>query len=110
MALALGLGFLTHSVPGGTSVAKAADMTASMSMDMAADVPMTGYCSGCAGDEKGLMPTACYVFCGSVVGSSPLPALLGAVPLSTLLPREAVVGARYTGPPEPYPPSPIVLS
>ena len=109
MALALGLGFLTHSVPGGTSVAKAADMPASMSMDMAADVPMTGYCNGCAGDEKGLMPTACYVFCGSV-GSSLLPVLFEAVPPATLVPLKGVIGAGYISPPDPYPPRPIVLS
>jgi hypothetical protein len=110
LALALSLGLVTHSVPGGTSVAKAADMTASMSMDMPMDMPATGDCTGCAGDEKGLMPTACYVFCGSAVGSSLLPVRLESVPLTTLLPRDAAIGTGYIGPPDPYPPKPIVLS
>jgi hypothetical protein len=110
LALALSLGLVTHSVPGGASAAKAADMTTGMSMDTSTDMPMTGDCSGCAGDEKGLMPTACFVFCGSIVGSSVLPARLDAVPLATLLPRDAVIGTGYIGPPDPYPPKPIVLS
>jgi hypothetical protein len=110
LALALSLGLVTHSVPGGTSAAEAADMTASMSMDMPTDMPMTGDCSGCAGDEKGLMPTACFVFCGSIVGSYALPARLDAVLLATLLPRDAVIGTGFVGPPDPYPPKPIVLS
>ncbi|HET7681890.1 MAG TPA: hypothetical protein VFK79_17355 [Xanthobacteraceae bacterium] len=110
LVLALSLGLVTHSVPGGTSAAKAADMTAGTSMDMPMDMPMTGDCSGCAGDEKGLMSTACFVFCGGVIGSSPLPVRLEAKRLATLLPREAVIGAGYIGPPDPYPPKPIVLS
>lgn len=110
LALALSLGLVTHSVPGSTSYAKAADMTASMSMDMAADIPATGDCNGCAGGEKGLMPTACYVFCSSAVGSSLLPVQLEAVLLAALLAREAVIGTGYIGAPDPYPPKPIVLS
>ena len=109
LVLALSLGLVTHSVPGSGSVATAAE-TANMSMDTAMDMPATGDCNGCAGDEKGLMPTACYVFCGSTVGSSLLPVPLEAVPLTTLLPRDAVIGSGYIGPPDPYPPKSLVLS
>jgi hypothetical protein len=118
LALALSLGLVMHSVPGSKSIAKAGDMTASMSMDMPtdvsmdmpADMPATGGCNGCAGDEKGLMPTACSAFCGSVASLPLVPVVFKTVPVATLWPAAETRGTGHTRPPDPYPPKPVVLS
>ena len=114
LALALSLGLVAHSMPGGTSIAQAAEMTDSISADMAMDVPMdmpmSGDCNGCAGDEKALMSAGCHVFCVSAVASALPFVLFETAPLATLMPAEGIFGAGYVGPPDPYPPRSIVLS
>ncbi len=114
LALALSLGLVMHSVPDGKSVAKAADMTAGMSMDaamdMPTDMPTPGKCNGCAGDEKVMMPPACSAFCGSVVAIPLVPAVFRAIPIGAMWPAAGTVATGHTGPPDPYPPKPVVLS
>ena len=109
LALALAAGLVTHSVPSGKSGPKAADMTTTVSMDAAADLPMHSKCDGCAGDEKGLMPTACAAFCGSVI-ALPLPVIFHAGQIVTMWPPAGTDATGHTAPPDPYPPRPVVLS
>lgn len=114
LALALAMGLATHSVPAANSDGKAVGMTAGMSMDAAMDMPtdkpMPGKCNGCAGDEKAMMPPACSAFCGSVVALPLVPVDLNTVPVATVWPAAGTVGTGHTGPPDPYPPKPVVLS
>lgn len=114
LALALAMGLATHSIPAANSDGKAAGMTAGMSMDaamdMPADKPAPGKCNGCAGDEKGMMPPACSAFCGNVVALPLVPADFNTVSIATMWPAAGTFGTGHTGPPDPYPPKPIVLS
>jgi hypothetical protein len=116
LALTLSVGLATHSVPAGNLDTTATGMTAGMSMDVAMDMPMEmdmpapGKCSGCAGDEKGMMPSACAAFCGSVAALPSMPAAFDTVPAATMWPAAGTLWASHTGPPDPYPPKPVVLS
>lgn len=114
LAMALVVGLATHSVPAASSVGKAADMTTGMSMDAAIDMPMdmpaSGKCSGCAGEEKGMMPSACAAFCGSAVALPLMPAAFDTVPAATMWPPTRTLGTSHTGPPDPHPPKPVILS
>jgi hypothetical protein len=110
LALALAAGLVTHSMPAGNFAAKAADMTVAMSMDTAPDVPMQGKCDGCAGDENGLMSSACSAFCGSAITLPSPPVLLDATAIAIPLPPAGTVVTGHTGPPDPYPPRPTSIS
>ena len=108
MAVVLAVGLVTHGVGGPNIVAKSA-MTAAHDMPMSGDMPMPGKCDGCAGDEKGVVPTACDAFCGAVI-TIPLAVILHAVPdeILNLAPETDPIG--QTVPPDPYPPRPTILS
>ena len=108
LAPVLVVGLVTHSVPVGNLGMKATEMPTAMSMNAATDMPSK--CDGCAGDEKSIMPAACSAFCGSVVASPLMPAVFDAVPIATLWPPVGTVATGLTGPPDPYPPRPVVLS
>ena len=110
LALALAAGLVTHSMPAGNFAAKAADMTVAMSMDAATDMPIDAKCDGCAGDENGLMSSACSAFCGSVIALPSPPLLLDAAPIAILLPPAGTVVTGHTGPPDPHPPRPTSMS
>jgi hypothetical protein len=108
MAVVLAVGLATHGLALG-AVAQS-DVTAATNMAMPADMPMQGKCDGCAGDEKGVAPAACFAFCCAV---NPTP-LLGVVPnttaAETLAPAAGKIIMGRVDPPDPYPPRPISMS
>jgi hypothetical protein len=112
LVLALAGGLVAHSMPTSIAGSKAPATAVAMSMDMPTDMPVhgKGKCDGCAGNEKGLMPTACSAFCASVVTLPQGPIVLAADPIGKLLPAAGTVMTGCTGPPDPYPPRPSVLS
>ena len=105
MAVVLAVGLITHGFGGPNIVAKSA-MGAAHDMPM---MPMSGKCDGCAGDEKGVMPTACDAFCGAVI-TMPLAVILDAVPAEILNPTAGPDAIGHTLPPDPYPPRTTILS
>ena len=108
LAVALAAGIATRVVPATSLSAKAADMQA-MSMDKA-DAPVPGKCGGCGDDDKGLMPATCSVFCSPAVALPLLAVALDAVPVASLWPARGAVMSGRSGPPDPYPPRPTILS
>jgi hypothetical protein len=103
LALALAVGVVGPYFPLGNLANKAA----AMSMDTASDPPMQSKCNGCAGDENGMIPTGCAPFCGYITASPLVPVHPGAI-LATLLPPAERTMTGLTGPPDPYPPKPVV--
>jgi hypothetical protein len=81
--------------------------TAAMTTDTGK--PMSGKCSGCAGDEKA-MAAACSALCGSAVAVLPLVVAFGPVSVETIGPSAAPAATGHAFPPDPYPPRPTVLS
>ena len=81
--------------------------TAAMTTDTGK--PMSGKCSGCAGDEKA-MAAACSALCGSAVAVLPLVVAFGPVSVETIGPSAAPPATGHAFPPDPYPPRPTVLS
>jgi len=74
------------------------------------DMPMSGKCDGCAGNDKAMMPGACFTMCNNMVALPTISIAWAAVPAEDV--SVAIVSSTksHTGPPEPYPPRPIVLS
>jgi NADPH-dependent ferric siderophore reductase len=102
LALALAIGLVTHDA-GGPGMPLASTMAAASDMLMRGDVPMSGKCGGCVGDEKG-MPAACSAFCGTVVALPAVAVVLESVPVDILGPAAGQVATGYAVPPDPYPP------
>jgi hypothetical protein len=109
VALVLAVGLVTHGFAGPDMVVKSA-VTAAVDMPMSADMPMSGKCDGCAGDEKGVAPAACSAFCSAVIAVPSVAAVFDAVPIDTLVPSAGAVVTGHSDPPDPYPPRPIILS
>lgn len=107
LALALAIGLLTHDA-GGPGMPLASTMAAASDMLMPGDVPMSGKCGGCVGDERG-MPAACSAFCGTVVALPAVAVVLESVPVDTLGPAAGQVATGYAVPPDPYPPRSTIL-
>ena len=72
-------------------------------------MPMSGKCSGCAGDEKA-MAAGCSALCSSTVAVPPVVIAFGPVSVETIGPSAAPAATGHAFPPDPYPPRPIVLS
>ena len=111
LAFALAVALIAHPLYAATMGMKAAAMTADMvaTSDMSMDMSKSGKCDGCAGDEKGTMPTTCATFCSGIVGQPLVPNVSAAVPLGIMWPpAEAAVSGR-TIPPEPHPPKSILI-
>ncbi len=109
MALVLALGLGTHGL-GGVDMIVKPTMTLASEMPSSGGEPMQGKCNGCAGDEKGVVPTACSAFCSAI---AVLPAAdLGpfAVPAETLRPTAGPAAVGWTHPPDPYPPRTTILN
>lgn len=89
-------------------------MIAKSAMAAAHDVPMSdgmrGKCNGCAGDEKGVAPTACSALCSPMIAAPLVAVVLYAVPVETLSPTAGPHAVGRTEPPDPYPPRPISMS
>jgi len=73
------------------------------------DMPMSGKCNGCAGDEKA-MAAGCFALCIGAVAVLPLVVALGPISVETIGPSAAPAATGHAFPPDPYPPRPIVLS
>jgi hypothetical protein len=108
-ALVLAVGLVTHGFAGTDMVVKFS-MTAAADMPKANDMPMSGKCDGCAGDEQGVAPAACSAFCGAVIAAPSVAAVFDAVPIGTLGPSAGAIVPGHADPPDPYPPRPTILS
>ncbi len=71
---------------------------------------MSGKCSGCAGDEKGMAATPCSACCGTIVACPLVQVVLYAVPAETLDPVAGPDSVGQTDPPDPYPPKQTIVS
>lgn len=101
----LGLFFaLAFVVAGVAQGAHASDMAVKMSAASTSDMPMSGGCSGCNGDDDG-MAMACFAVCGSIVAAilPSAPTVAPEVLKSLATPLIASV-VDHHGPPDPYPP------
>ncbi len=108
-ALVLAVGLVTHGLAGPDLGFKSA-IAASDDMSMSSDMPMTGKCDGCAGDERGMAPAACSAFCGAVISVPSVIAVFDAVPIGTLGPSTGTIVTGHADPPDPYPPRTNILS
>lgn len=108
MALVLTVGLVMHGF-GGPMVVKLATAVESH-MPSSGGEPMQGKCNGCAGDERGVVPTACSAFCSAV---ATLPAAYVdpyAAPVEAFVPTAGPDVIGWTNPPDPYPPKSTILS
>jgi len=108
-ALVLAVGLVEHTFGGPDMIAKSATSAAS-EMPMSGDMPMSGKCNGCAGDDKGLAPAACSAFCSAVFVLPAEAVVLYAVPAETLHPTARLDAIGHTIPPDPHPPRPAILT
>jgi hypothetical protein len=109
LALVLAGGLVGHSFSGPDVIVKPA-ISAASSMPVSGDMPSQGKCNGCAGDEKGLAPTACSVFCSTVIAPAVVDLTLYAVPAEILAPTSGSRAVGRAHPPDPYPPRTTILS
>jgi hypothetical protein len=109
LALVLAAGLVGHGV-GGPDIVVKSTMTAASDAPMSSDMPMSGKCHGCAGDEKGVAPTACSAFCGTVTAVPSVAVILYSVPAEILSPRAGPHVIGRADPPDPYPPRTTILS
>ena len=108
LSVALATGVAVRSVQAlAMDVAAPAATAAATTTDT--DMPMSGKCSGCAGDEKA-MAAGCSTLCSSTVAVLPLVVVFGPVSVETIGPSAAPAATGHAFPPDPYPPRPIVLS
>lgn len=108
MALFMAIGLATHGV-GGPMVVKST-MAMASHMPSSGSEPMQDKCNGCAGDERGVVPTACSAFCSAV---ATLPAAYVdpyAAPIEILVPTAGPDVIGWTHPPDPHPPKSTILS
>jgi len=107
LSVALATGVAVRSVQALAMDVAAAAATAAATTDIG--MPMSGKCSGCAGDEKA-MAAACSAVCSGAVAVLPLVVAFGPISVETIGPSAAPAATGHTAPPDPYPPRPIVLS
>jgi hypothetical protein len=115
LALALAGGLVVHGFAGpemalNSTITAKSIVAASGDMPMSTDMPMPGKCNGCAGDEKGVAPSACSAFCATVISLPSVALVLDVVPAETLDPATALHSTGHADPPDPYPPRPSILS
>jgi len=105
LSVALATGMVVRSVQAlAMDVAPAA--TAAATAD--ADMPISGKCNGCAGDENATA-AACSALCSSAVAVFPVVVAFGPVSVETIGPSAVSAADGHAFPPDPYPPRPIVL-
>jgi hypothetical protein len=105
LSVVLATGVAVRSVEAIDVAAPAATAAATTDTGM----PMSGKCSGCAGDEKA-MAAGCSALCGSAVAVLPVVVAFGPVSVETIGPAAEPAATGHAFPPDPYPPRPIVLS
>jgi spore maturation protein SpmB len=106
LSVALATGVVVRSVQAHAMDIAAPAATAAATTD--ADMPMSGKCSGCAGDEKA-RAAGCSALCGSTVAVLPVVVVFGPISVETIGPSAAPTATGHAFPPDPYPPRPIVL-
>jgi hypothetical protein len=108
-ALVLAAGLVVHGFAGPEMGFKSAIATAS-DMPMSSDMPTSGKCDGCAGDEKGVAPAACSAFCSAVIALPSMAVVFDTASIDTLVPVAELIVTGRADPPDPYPPRPTILS
>lgn len=109
LPLVVAAGLVAHGFVGPDLVVKST-ITAAGDMPMSSDMPMSGKCDGCAGDEKGMGSAACSAFCGAVIAVPSAVAIFYAVPIDILRPLAGSIETGHASPPDPYPPRPTIRS
>jgi hypothetical protein len=107
LSIALATGAAVRSAQAIAMDATAPAETAAATTDT--DIPMSGKCDGCAGDEKA-MAAACSAVCSGAVAVLPVVVAFGVVCVETVDFSAVRPATGYSFPPDPYPPRPIVLS
>ncbi|NBJ12750.1 hypothetical protein [Microvirga arsenatis] len=100
LALTLAVGLATHGV-------KAAQMSAQMAA-AAMSAPMPDGCDGC--DQGGDTMPACAALCAAMIAVLPLPPDLVSVAQAPAHPVLVLRATGLSGPPDPFPPKPSILS
>ena len=107
LSVALATGVAVRSVQAIAMDIAAPAATAAATTDTG--MPMSGKCSGCAGDEKA-MAAGCSALCSSAVAVLPVVVAFGPISVETIGPSATPAATGHAFPPDPYPPRPIVLS
>jgi hypothetical protein len=107
LSAALATGAAVRSAQAISMDATAPAATAAATTDTG--MPMSGKCSGCAGDEKA-MAAGCSAFCSGAVAVLPVVVAFGPVSVETIGPSATPAATGHAFPPDPYPPRPIVVS
>lgn len=107
LASVLAIGLATHGL--GHPVMADCTMAAASSMPASGGEPMHK-CNGCAGDEKGVVSTACAAFCSAVVVLPEVDVMPLAARAEQLRPPAGPAMIGCTRPPDPYPPRTTILS
>jgi hypothetical protein len=107
LSVALATGVVARSVPSIAMDITAPAATAAATTDT--DMPMSGKCNGCAGDEKA-MAAACSALCGGAVAVLPVAVAFGPASVEAIGPSATPAASGHAFPPDPYPPRPTVLS
>jgi hypothetical protein len=106
LSVALATGVAVRSVRAIAMDIAAPAATAAATTDT--DMPMSGQCSGCAGDENA-MAAGCSALCSGAVAVLPLVVACGPISAETIGSSAAPAATGHAFPPDPYPPRPIVL-
>jgi len=107
LSVALATGVAVRSVQALAMDVAAPAATAAATTDT--DMPMSGKCDGCAGDEKA-MAAACSALCSGAVAVLPVVVAFEPISVETIGPSATPAATGHAFPPDPYPPRPIVLS
>lgn len=100
LSMTLVVGLAVHSV-------HAIDMSQHAMATTGSDMPMSGKCSGCAGNEKATA-AACSAFCGSSLALTSVAVAFDLISIVIDGPSTALAAIGHAFPPDPYPPRPIL--
>jgi hypothetical protein len=108
-ALILAGGLVVHGFVG-LDMGSTSSTSMATEMPMTTDMPMSGKCDGCAGQEKGMSPAACSAFCGAVIAIPSVAVVFNTISIETLGPSAGPIVTGHADPPDPDPPRPTILS
>lgn len=77
---------------------------------MNVDMPMHGKCDGCAGNEKAVAPSVCFLNCTTVAALPFLVVAYQPVFAGAVEPNNGPAATGLNRPPDPYPPRPTRMS
>jgi hypothetical protein len=104
-ALILAAGLVVHGFAG-LDIGSASATSIATEMPMPTDMPMSGKCDGCAGQEKGMALMACSACCSALVAIPSVALIFNASSIETLGPSAEPIVTGHADPPDPYPPRP----